>query len=121
MDKEIINSYIINVRRFIAPFLKPNVSIRFIVYPFSGGAVIVGEFGLNANNNTEFKSESPTINDAIAKTNLFDKPNDLQPIQNTKIILGNGTIVIIKGECASWSEKDAEEDVRRILSSMSKN
>lgn len=121
MDKEIINSYIINVRRFIAPFLKPNVSIKFVVYPFTDGAVMVGDFGLNANNNTEFKSESLTINEAIAKTNLFDKPSDLQPIQNTKIILGNGKMVIIKGEDASWSEKDAEDDVRKILSSMSKN
>ncbi len=118
MTKDTINSYIINFRRFITPFLKPDVSIRFISYPFDNGVVMVGEFGINGNNNTDTRAESKTLNEAIAKTNLFDRPNDLQPINNTKIIIGNGKIVI-KGENASCSEKEANEDVNKFLSSMS--
>lgn len=121
MNKETINSYIINLRRFIAPFLKPNVSIRFIIYPFANGAVMVGDFDLNGNNNTEYKAESPNMNEAIAKTNLFDAPEQLQEINDTKIIIGNGKIVVIKGADASWTEKNAETDVKKILDSMPKN
>jgi len=119
MTKDTINSYLINFRRFITPFLKPDVSIRFITYPFKDGAVLVSEFDMNGNNNTEYRADSSTLNEAIAKTNLFDKPNELQPINNTKIIIGNGKVVIIKGTSASWTEKEANEDVNKFLSSIS--
>ena len=121
MNTEAINSYIINVRRFIAPFLKPNVSMRFVIYPFNNGAVMVAEFGFNGDNNTTFESKVSTMNEAIAKTNLFDAPNELQPINGTKFIIGNGRVVIIKGIDASWSEKDAETDVKKILSTLPKD
>lgn len=120
MNKDSINSYLINLRRFITPFLKADVSLKLIAYPFERGAVIVGDFGINGNNNTELRSESQNLNEAIAKTNLFDQPELLQPIDNTKIIIGQDKFVVIKGQLAGWTEKNAESDVKKIVDSQPK-
>lgn len=120
MNKDSTNSYLINLRRFITPFLKADVSLKLIAYPFERGAVIVGDFGINGNNNTESRSESQNLNEAIAKTNLFDQPELLQPIDNTKIIIGQDKFVVIKGQFAGWTEKDAESDVKKIVNSQPK-
>ena len=120
MNKDTINSYLINLRRFITPFLKADVSLKLIAYPFEDGAVIVGDFSINGNNNTESRSESQSFTEAITKTNLFDEPELMQPIDNTKIVIGTNKFVVIKGSNAGWSDKDAETDVKKIVDALPK-
>ena len=106
MKKEIINSYIINFRRLFSPYTKPDVSIKITVYPYSDGAIIIMELNYNSSNNTEFKSESTSMAEAMSKTNLFDEPNDAMSIHTTRIFSQNNKIIIIKGEEEDlWTDK----------------
>lgn len=121
MKKEIINSYIINFRRLFSPYTKPDVSIKITVYPYTDGAIIIMELNYNSSNNTEFKSESTSMAEAMSKTNLFDEPNEAMPIHTTKIFSQNNKIIIIKGgEEDLWTNKSAQNDIDNFLTSLKK-
>ena len=121
MKKEIINSYIINFRRLFSPYTKPDVSIKITVYPYSDGAIIIMELNYNSSNNTEFKSESTSMAEAMSKTNLFDETNDAMSIHTTRIFSQNNKIIIIKGEEEDlWTNKSAQNDIDNFLTSLKK-
>ena len=121
MKKEIINSYIINFRRLFSPYTKPDVSIKITVYPYSDGAIIIMELNYNSSNNTEFKSESTSMAEAMSKTNLFDEPNDAMSIHTPRIFSQNNKIIIIKGEEEDlWTNKSAQNDIDNFLTSLKK-
>ena len=73
MERTTIQNYINNFRTHISRFLKENVGLKTIVYPYHNGAVLIFEPGVNMPNNDEYKKEVSTINDALMKTNLFEK------------------------------------------------
>lgn len=121
MKKEIINSYIINFRRLFSPYTKPDVSIKITVYPYPDGAIIIMELNYNSSNNTEFKSESTSMREAMSKTNLFDEPDEAMPIHTTRIFSQNNKIIIIKGEEEDlWTNKSAQNDIDIFLTSLKK-
>lgn len=121
MKKEIINSYIINFRRLFSPYTKPDVSIKITVYPYTDGAIIIMELNYNSSNNTEFKSESTSMGEAMSKTNLFDEPDEAMPIHTTRIFSQNNKIIIIKGEEEDlWTNKSAQNDIDIFLTSLKK-
>src|SRR3712207_7959419 len=72
MERDIINRYVINFKRFIAPFTKEGVSIKTSIYPYTDGSIIVFEMDFNASGNTEYKSNSETMQEAMRKTQMFD-------------------------------------------------
>lgn len=118
MEKDTINKYILNFRRLLAPYIKKDVSIKAIVYPHTHGAIIVFKMDFNASNNTEFKSDSETIQEAMKKSNLFDSPDDANEIQS-KVIWTKNLIIIIKNdEEEFWTDKYANRDVNNLVKSI---
>ena len=119
MEKETINSYLINFRRFFSPYLKKDVSVKNTVFPYSNGAIIIMELDINSSNNTEFMAQSTSLVDAMTKTNLFDNPTEVTPLSETKIITQNNRIIIIKNDNNDlWNEKSALNDVSNFMSSL---
>lgn len=119
MEKDTINRYITNFRRFIAPFAKEDVSVKAVAYPYSGGAIVVFELGINASSNTEYKSSSETMQEAMKKTNLFDTPEDATEITSSKMLWFKNYVIVIKADEESlWSDKAARKDVDNLLKSI---
>lgn len=119
MEKDTINSYLVNFRRFISPYLKKDVSMKASAYPYDKGAIMVMEMDFNGSSNTEFKAESSDFPSAMSKTNLFDAPEDASPVNGTKIISQRNKIIVIKGDSPEiWSEKSSKNDVENLLESI---
>lgn len=118
MEKEVINRYITNFRRHIAPFTKKDVSVKATVYPYINGALVVFEMKLNASSNTEYKSESDNMQEAMKKSDLFDNPKEATEIKS-KIIWGRNLVVIIKcSDNELWTENAAKADVNALMESI---
>ena len=43
MDKTTLTNYLINFRRLFSKYLKPDVGVQIIAYPFDKGAIIVAD------------------------------------------------------------------------------
>lgn len=122
MNKELITQYISNFKRAMSFFLKRDVAIKAIVYPYANGGIIVFEFLLNDSGNTEFKSESKTMQEAVEKTKLFDKPYSATDEMFTKTIISGNKVIIVKSSNKDvWNNSAAEKDVKGIAYYMSKN
>lgn len=116
MEKDIINKYIANFRIFLSPYMKNDVTMKVVAYPYDDGAILVIELAVGKSNSTEIKSNSMTLVGAMAKTNLFEEPERSVSISGTKIVVSNSKIVIIKSsEKKHWTAKSAFDDVSKIM------
>lgn len=118
MDKQDIQNYINNFRRLFSSFLKPDVGMQSIVYPYDKGAVIVFELNIKSLSKDEIRSASLDAYDAIKRTNLFEneKGEHLQNFVGTNIILTKNKIVVIKDDNSKeWILSKVEEDIDKIV------
>lgn len=116
MEKDIINKYIANFRIFLSPYMKNDVTMKVVAYPYDDGAILVIELAVGKSNSTEIKSNSMTLVGAMAKTNLFEEPERPVSISGSKIVVSNSKIVIIKSsEKKHWTAKYAFDDVSKIM------
>lgn len=116
MGKDIINKYTANFRIFLSPYMKNDVTMKVVAYPYDDGAILVIELAEGKSNSTEIKANSVTLVGAMAKTNLFEEPEKPVSISGSKIIVSNSRIVIIKSsEKKHWTAKSAFDDVSKIM------
>lgn len=116
MEKDVINKYIANFRIFLSPYMKNDVTMKVVAYPYSDGAILVIELAVGKSNSTEIKANSVTLVGAMAKTNLFEEPEKPISISGSKIVVSNSKIVIIKSsEKKHWTAKSAFDDVSKIM------
>lgn len=116
MEKDIINKYIANFRIFLSPYMKNDVTMKVVAYPYNDGAILVIELAVGKSNSTEIKANSMTLVGAMAKTNLFEEPERPVSISGSKIVVSNSKIVIIKSsEKKHWTVKSAFDDVSKIM------
>ena len=117
MDRQEIQNYINNFRRLISQFLKPDVGIQSIIYPYDNGVVIVYELGLNLQNKDDFRSNSKDVFEALKRTNLFENDeHNNSSFGGTNIFLIKNKIVVIKDEKPQeWSEERARLDIGKII------
>ena len=121
MERTTIQNYINNFRTHISRFLKENVGLKTIVYPYHNGAVLIFEPGVNMPNNDEYKKEVPTINDALMKTNLFEKEilNLSISFSGTYRLPIPNKLIILKDDSESeWTSLKAEKDVKDFIHSL---
>lgn len=121
MERTTIQNYINNFRTHISRFLKENVGLKTIVYPYHNGAVLIFEPGVNMPNNDEYKKEVPTINDALMKTNLFEKEilNLSISFSGTYRLPIPNKLIILKDDSESeWTSSKAEKDVKDFIHSL---
>lgn len=116
MEKSVINKYIANFRSFFSPYMKNDVTMKTTIYPYDDGAILVIELAIGKSNSTEFKANSITLVGAMAKSNLFEEPENSVSIKGTKIIVSKSKIVIIKSsESELWEAKSSFDDVSKIM------
>ena len=121
MERTTIQNYINNFRNSISRFLKENVGIKTIVYQYSNGAVLVFVPGVNTPNNDEYKKEVSTINDALMKTNLFEKEilNLSISFSGTYRLPVPNKLIILKDDSeVEWTASRAEIDVMDFIHSL---
>lgn len=116
MEKDIINKYIANFRIFLSPYMKNDVTMKVVAYPYDEGAIVVVELAVGKSSSTEIKSNSVTLVGAMSKSGLFEEPERPVYIRGTKIVVSNSKIVIIKSsEKKQWTPKTAFDDVSKIM------
>ena len=120
-DKPIIQDYINNFRRRLAPFLRPGVGLRCIVHQAeAGGAILEFRVGPGIENDDVYQAPSPTLGQALAKIEQHAFGGNLAGFifGGTNVILEKDKIIFIKDNAPSeWSDAAAENDVRRVLPS----
>lgn len=96
--------------------MKNDVTMKTTIYPYDDGAILVIELAIGKSNSTEFKANSITLVGAMAKSNLFEEPENSVSIKGTKIIVSKSKIVIIKSsESELWEAKSSFDDVSKIM------
>ncbi len=121
-DRKIIQIYIHNFRRHIAPFLKPSIGLACKVYPVEKqGAVLQFVLGMDVENDDKFLTVMETVNAALKHVQQKMVGGNLDGITfgGTNISMEPGRIVLIKGEDddSLWNDAGAKHDVQRILQS----
>ena len=119
MERTLINNYLSNFRRLISPFLKEDVSLKTVVYPFEKGSLIVFEFNYDGNGNTDFRSESKSIQDALRRSNLFEDPENASDIEGTKCFVQKNKLITMKGcKESNWDASSAKSDVIGFINAL---
>ncbi|WP_411831017.1 hypothetical protein [Mariniflexile sp. AS56] len=125
MEKKKIQQYINNFRRKISPYLKKNMALKAIVYPYLKGAIVVFEFGGGTQTRDEYRTESKNIGEALkrAKINAFGEiVSDNIKFEGTNTVMFDNNIALIKDlNDNEWTDKQAAIDVNKILSPKKRN
>ena len=122
MNKTALTTYLINFRRLFSKYLKPDVGVQIIAYPFDKGAIIIADPKFNIPNKDEIRSESADINEAMKRTNLFENPSEANIVSGTKIIISDSKIIIIKEDKeGQWTEESANSDIHKVVKSINEN
>ena len=119
--KEIIQ-YLNNFRRLFSNFLKNGVGIQITTYPFDKGYVVIVELGLGIKTKEEMRAQSPNLQTALKRTNLFDTQNIPQEMLETYIILSQNKIILIKTDDEKqWSDEAVVADMKNIMKQIVEN
>ena len=96
--------------------MRSGVGLLFTIYPYNKGFVIIGELGVGMQTKDEYRSVSPTLQEAMRRTNLFKGEENPGNVPGTSIILSKNYIIIIKNDDAEqWTEEVAIKDVRDVV------
>ncbi len=119
-DQKIIQTYINNFRRHIAPYLKPGVGLLCKAYPsIQQGAILEFSFRSDVSNADQYSEPTDTINSALKKIpqRMFGGNLDGIRFGGTNISMEPNRIILIKGEDSSelWDDKGALNDVHKIV------
>lgn len=121
IEKSVIQTYINNFRRRLAPSLRPGVGLTCLVHPAqAGGAILEFRVGPGIENDDVYQPQSPTLGRALAgiEQHAFGGNLDGFTFGGTNVILEKDKIIFIKDdERSEWSDAAAEKDVRRVLPS----
>lgn len=121
MERKLINSYISEFRKYIKPYMKDSVSLKVIAYPATDGCLMTFEFNLRDNENTDVRSESENIQEAMKRSNLFDKPQKASAIDGTKMVITPTLLVVLKGvKDSNWETSAAKSDVLKFINALDK-
>jgi hypothetical protein len=119
-DNIILQSFINNFRRHIAPFLKPNVGLTCKIFPVKqGGAILELTIGVGIANDDLFESVTSNVSEALGKVKQHAFGGNLAGFKfsGTNVVMEESRIILIKGEddVNAWDDKAALADVNRIL------
>lgn len=119
-DRQLLQRYINDFRRHLAPYLRPSIGLSCVAYPaLQSGALLEFTIGPGIANEDHIKEPFPTVNDALAsiKQRAFGGSLSGFHFGGTNVVMEDNRIILIKGEDAPdhWSDKGALEDVKRIV------
>jgi hypothetical protein len=119
-NKHLIQRYLNNFRRRIAPYLRPGVGMRVTVHPAQQrGGVIEVALGSLEENDDRHLAPCKTINEALrhVRQHAFGGDLDAFRFEGTNIIMEPNRIILIKGsdKKGEWNDQAVERDIKRIL------
>ena len=77
---------------------------------------MVFQFNVDGLGNTEIRSVSETIQEAMKRSDLFDEPEKLSAIDGTKSVVTSKLLVILKGKREdNWNVRAARHDVNGFI------
>jgi len=120
IDKSVVQTYINNFRRRLAPFLRPGVGLKCLVHPVEvGGAILEFGIGPGIENDDVYQPQRQTIGRALSGIEQHAFGGNLEGFRfgGTNVILEKDKLIFIKDESSSeWSDAAAERDVSRVVS-----
>lgn len=119
-----IQVYLNAFRNALIPNLKEDVAIKAIVCATPNGVVITFELGTDISNSDVFRSDAPSISEALYRTNVFSnelKEQDIRIEGTTHIISQNKIILVKDSSDVEWSAEKAKEDVLNLISSLNRD
>ncbi len=119
MEKTIVTGYINNFRRIFSKYLKDNVGIRNVIYPFPQGTLLVFEFGYNLSSKDESRGDAESITNACHRAGIPEELwiHELKP--SSQVVLWGNKVAIIKGNMDSlWNTESASKDVHLIMTKL---
>jgi hypothetical protein len=119
-NQKIIQEYINNFRRHLAPHLRPSIGLACKVFPaIESGAILEFSIGPGISNTDEFRASSQTINEALSGISQRAYGGNLGGFRfgGTNVVMEDNRIIFIKGEDDQdqWNDQAALADVKRIL------
>jgi len=120
-NKKLIQQYINNFRRHLAPHLRPSIGLTCKVFPAQeSGAILEFSIGSEISNTDEFLPSTQTVSGALSGISQRAFGGNLGGFRfgGTNVVMEDNRIILIKGEDDPkyWSDKAASADVTRILS-----
>lgn len=119
-NHKIIQEYINNFRRHIAPFLRPSVGLACNVFPATeSGAILEFSIGPGIANTDRFHPSSQNVNTALTGISQRAFGGNLAGFRfgGTNVVMEDNRIILIKGEDDpdQWNDDAASADLKRIL------
>lgn len=119
-DKKIIQEYINNFRRHLAPHLKPGIGLSCKIFPAqTEGAVLEFTIGPSISNDDFFEAPKNSVNailEAVPQRMIGGNIGAIK-FAGTNVSMEPNRIVLIKGEddLGLWNDQGAKNDVERII------
>lgn len=100
--------------------MRSGIGLACTIFPArSQGAILEFKIGPEISNTDDFRPESETVNDALAKIQQRAFGGNLSGFRfgGTNVIMEDNRIVLVKGEDdpTQWNDSAANSDVKRIL------
>lgn len=118
MDKNTIQIYLNNFRRFFSPYLKKDINFRTVVYPAENGAIIEINFTKFAPVKDEYRKKEKFLVDSLKRIDQHSFGGNLDGFQfsGTNFILEGDKIFIIKdNKDSEWTINKVREDISKLL------
>jgi hypothetical protein len=123
MNKDKIQLYLNNFRRFLSPYLKKDINFKTTIYPANDGAIVELKFQTNSPVKDEFRKNEKTITDSLKRINQHAFGGNLGgfTFSGTNLILEKGRIIIIKdNDEKEWGIEQVKKDVDKLINPQSK-
>lgn len=121
IERNRIEEYINSIKYFFLPFLKLNTKVKTNVFPYNEGTLFVMRFcsGNGTVFESDIRSSSETLYEAIQRTGVLSINNRNQSVQKKTLLLGNSSLVFIIPD-NMFNVASAESDVKLIVKSIRK-
>ncbi|MDN3664389.1 hypothetical protein ACFFU1_11590 [Algibacter miyuki] len=124
MNKETIQLYLNNFRRFISPYLRKDINFKSIIYPANDGAIVELKFQKTSPIKDEFRKKENSVTDSLKRINQHAFGGNLAGFKfsGTNLIMEEGRIIIIKDDNKTeWSIEQVKKDVEKLIHPQKKN
>lgn len=121
IDRNRIEEYLNSLEQYFRPFLKSNTRVKTNVFPYAEGTLFVMRFS-NGNGvvfESEIRTSSNTLYEAIQRTGVLSINNRNQSVQKKTLLLGNSSLVFIIPD-NMFNVASVESDVNLIVKSIRK-
>lgn len=117
-NRETIDKYVKNFKRYLSRFLKPEIGVRSTIHPSTeSGAVLEFSLGENVRDEVVYTPSSESVSASFDQLDqqFIANPSSVQ-FSGTSTVLEPNRIILIKGEddLDEWNDKAAQRDAKKV-------